>query len=553
MRQLRFVNYLSEKTAAKSLFCLAAIAAAHLSYINNGFVWLDHGDIEQGRAIIPLSKWWLAFAGSFADTGFYRPMVTLLHSMDASLWGINAPGFHFTSIALHCAAAMAAPFFIGSFFPLSSRERGIITLVFGLHPVAVLPAGYISFRSETLLALFTFSAVALYGKVRSGGKAFHLLPLFFATACACFSKETAFFYLPSFFLLWEITRWLNHQPAQDKRSGGIKGFLPAVLTAAAGLGSVFCLRWGAMPVQWCITPVPMPLLESIGTRLVVLGKHLVNLVSPLLPPFSDAVSQSSILQPAALCVAITIGVVVFMTVKAGFRSPGTVTVFLFAVCLFPALDLVPLPRFYSPHYAYLAVAPLAAGVVLIARKLSGLGRQVATGSWFLVVVWIIAMGAGTIHAGKRFQSDLTLFAPEVGTDPRFSEGWFYVGNYYRVNGDLNAADTAYDNGLAPAPETVRFFDRMEFLINKSSIAVQRNDLPAADSLMLIAQACSPGALQPDIAYIRADIAARRGDYDAVIALLSSNENNLLRQEARRLLDWAVQRKNSTRHAAFLKQ
>lgn len=536
MRQLRFVNYLSAKTAAGPLLCLAAIAAAHLSYINNGFVWLDHGDIEQGRAVIPLSKWWLAFAGSFADTGFYRPLVTLLHSIDASLWGINAPGFHCTSLALHCAAAMAAPFFIAPFFPLSSRERGFIALVFGLHPLALLPAGCISFRSESLLALFTFSAVALYAKVRTRRTAVLLLPLFFATACACFSKETAFFYLPSFFLLWEITRSIHHQPAPDKRSGGIKGFLPAVLTAAAALGSVFFLRRGAMPVEWCITPVPMPPLEGIGTRLVVLGKHLVNLVSPLLPPFSDAVFQSSILRPTALFVALVIGAAVFMAVKAGFWSPITVTVFLFAVCLFPALNLLPLPRFYSPHYAYIAVAPLAAGVVLITRKVSVPGRPFAIGFRFLAVVWILAMGVSTIHAGKRFQSDLTLFAPEVKRDPRFSEGWFYVGNYYRVNGNLNAADSAYDNGLAPAPGSVRFFDRMEFLINKSSIAVRRNDLPGADSLMLLAQACSPEAMQPDIAYIRADIAARRGDYAAAFALLSSNKNSLRRPEARRLLD-----------------
>jgi tetratricopeptide (TPR) repeat protein len=149
------------------------------------------------------------------------------------------------------------------------------------------------------------------------------------------------------------------------------------------------------------------------------------------------------------------------------------------------------------------------------------------------------MGVSTIHAGNRFQSDLTLFAPEVKRDPRFSEAWFYVGNYYRMAGNLNAADSAYDSGLAPAPGVIRFFDRTEFLINKSNVAVRRGDLAAADSLMRIAQSGAPDALQPDIAYIRADIAARRGDYDAVIALLSTNENNLRRPEARRLLDRAL--------------
>ena len=472
---------LFKKTAAWYFVCLAAIAAAHLLYINNGFVWLDHGDIEQGRAIIPLSRWWLAFTGSFADTGFYRPLVTLIHGFDALLWPAFAPGFHCTNLGLHCAAAMAAPFFIASFFPLSCNERGIIALIFGLHPLAALPAGCISFRSESLLALFTFIAVTLYGKARSGGKALYPLPLFFITVCACFSKETAFFYIPSFLLLWEITRSIFNRRcrAPEKKHDEMRKFLPAALTVAAALGSVFILRRIAMPVQWCITPVSMPPLESIGTRLAVLGKHLVNLALPFMPPLSDAVSPCGIAQPMVLGVALIIGIAAVMTVKMGLRSPASITVCLGAICLFPALNVLPLPRFYSPHYAYLAVAPLAAGVVLAGRKITGLGPRAANALRFIVVIWIIVTGVTTFLGGKRFQSDQTLFLPEVKKDLRFSEGWFYVGNYYRAAGNLNAADGAYDSGLAAAPGCIRFFDRMEFLINKSSIAVRRNDFGAA--------------------------------------------------------------------------
>jgi hypothetical protein len=417
MGQPRFFNHFPGKSIAASLFCLAAIVTAHLTYIHNGFVWLDHGDIETGRALIPLSHWWSAFAGPFADTGFYRPLVTLLHSIDASLWGINAPGFHCTNIALHCAAALAAPFFITAFFPLSLRERIIIALVFGLHPIAMLPAGGISFRSESLLALFTFSAVALYAKARSGGKAVYLAPLFCMTAGTCFSKETAFFYCPSLLLLWEMARWLHGGRPSNGKSGEIKRLPLPALTVAAALAAVFCLRWRAMPAPWCISPVSMPLLEGIGTRLFVLGMHLVNLVNPMTPPFCDVVDRCNMLRPAALCVVFIIGAVVYLGLRAGFRSPASVTAALIAISLFPALDLAPLPRFYSPHYAYLAVAPLAAGVVLSVRAISGLGRLFANGCGLLLLGWIAAMGVGTMQAGKRFQSDLTLFCARSQAGP----------------------------------------------------------------------------------------------------------------------------------------
>ena len=539
MRSLRLVKYLPEKAAAWCLLCLVAVAFAHLSFIPNGFVWLDHGDLEQGRALIPLSRWYSAFTASFADTAFYRPLVTVLHAVDAFLWGIHATGFHCTNIALHCGAAIAAPFFIASYIPLSVRRRCFIAAVFGLHPLAVLPAACISYQSESLLALFTFLAVTLYSKVRARPTWPHGILLLCITACACFSKETAFFYLPSLLLLWEIVRGFGRSSASHEKQGTAHSFLIAVGTVAVALGSALALRLVVMPMQWCITPVHMPPLESVGTRVVVIGKHLLNLISPLPPALSDVVAKCSITQPLALGTAGAIGAIFFAMVRAGIRSGAAVMVALVVVLLFPALNLMPLPRFYSPHYAYCAVAPFAACVMFLYRRLSGIGKPMAGGIRFLIFLWVLVMGVGTMSAGYRFQSDQTLFTPEVRRDPRFSEGWFYLGNFYRRTGNLDAADSTYNQGLAPAPGCIRFFDPMEFLINKSAIAVQRGKYAAADSLMQIAQADAADALQPNIAFIRADIAARRGDFAAVIALLSNEQYNARNAEARRLLDWAL--------------
>ena len=35
---------------------LIVIFILHISYINNGFTWLDHGDIESGRTILPIYR-----------------------------------------------------------------------------------------------------------------------------------------------------------------------------------------------------------------------------------------------------------------------------------------------------------------------------------------------------------------------------------------------------------------------------------------------------------------------------------------------------------------
>jgi tetratricopeptide (TPR) repeat protein len=123
----------------------------------------------------------------------------------------------------------------------------------------------------------------------------------------------------------------------------------------------------------------------------------------------------------------------------------------------------------------------------------------------------------------------------VAADPRFSEGWFYLGNYYLANGDMRKAWNTYDRGVHNAPGCIVLFDKPEFLINQSFAAAQCNDFYRADSVMRIAQQCSPAGMQSDIAYIRAYIAKSLFENDTVIALLAGKEENLQRPEACRLL------------------
>src|SRR3989338_4340814 len=104
-------------------FVLLAVFLFYLSYINNGFTWLDHGDIERGRAIIPITNLKDAFFTRFGQTGFYRPVVTIINSIDFALYGLWAHGFHLTNVILHTAVSGAAVLFIGVFFPLTFYEK----------------------------------------------------------------------------------------------------------------------------------------------------------------------------------------------------------------------------------------------------------------------------------------------------------------------------------------------------------------------------------------------------------------------------------------------
>jgi hypothetical protein len=553
----------SSKDLPIGLLCMAVIIAVHGTYIANGFIWLDHGDIEDGRAIIPLSQWMNAFVTPFAATGFYRPLVTLLHSLDAAIWNSWAPGYHCTNLALHAAAAFAASLFLGCFVPLSRLERWAVVLAFGVHPVAILPTGCISYRSEPLMALFSFIAVWSYANARRDGKIGWFAAIFLSTAFACMAKETAFFYIPSFILLWEFIQIRLSARQQtgattDHENGSLFGGTvregtkrwPAVIVAAAALGAVFYLRHHALPLTWRITPVALPPLQGVATRLSVIARHLVNLVSPLPPLFSDAVTIVGVQYLLAGIGAIALGAILLLKFRRRFPFQVMTMAMLIAIELFPALNIVPLPRFFSPHYAYLAVAPAAGAAILLTRTIRRVFRPgIAYGFCLLWLCWGLAAGVSTIRSGKRFKSDLTFFTPEVQKDRRFLEAWFYLGNYHLDNSEYGKAWNDYEQGVQSGPGFIAFVDRPQVLVNQAGAAMQLNDLSSADSVLRLAMDCSPPAWQRVIASNRAFIAGRRGDYGAVIALLAGKEEYLQFPEPCLILADALRHSGQEKEAA----
>lgn len=113
---------------------LLAGLLVHLPYIDNGFTYQDHGDIEAGRAVRPLSSIHHTLFEPWGDTAYYRPLVTAAHSLDHALWGLWAPGYHVTNLALHLAFVAGVWLFAGRFAGLGVSGRTIAALVAAVHP-----------------------------------------------------------------------------------------------------------------------------------------------------------------------------------------------------------------------------------------------------------------------------------------------------------------------------------------------------------------------------------------------------------------------------------
>jgi tetratricopeptide (TPR) repeat protein len=501
-----------KKNAVLSLvFLLGLIFLLHISYIPNGFTWLDHNDIENGKAILPLTALKQMVMTNFASTGFYRPLITFLHSSDAAMFKTFAPGYHFTNVLLHLTIAFAAPYFLSLFFKLNTFERLFMTLLVGIHPLGILPTGQISYRPELVFTLFTFMAVFFHVKARTEKRIKYIFFSCISFLLGLLSKETAIVLIPALLIFWEII--------QRREQKETSRFILSLYGVEFFIFSVYLfLRSNALPRLWESRAVPLLFPEAIATRLYAFGKLLLSFLNPFQPSLSDATPIVKFQDPLVLLTILILGIIAFAIHKFSWDSNWGKTLILFLLFLTPALNIIPLPRFQSPHYGYSAIALFSMVIILLFRMLKS--HHYRTFYQVAISLWVIIMISSLFFAGFRFKTDYTLFAPEVQKDNHFLEAHFYLGNYYLQNNQLDLAEESYNAILHTQPNIIAFHDRRGAIVNLATVKIAQNKTAEAEKLISQVAKDSPKSLLATIAYNRSLSAAQKKDYRQVVLLLS---------------------------------
>jgi tetratricopeptide (TPR) repeat protein len=235
---MRSLTALGRRRLLAACVVVAAVGAAYLNTLGNGFVGDDHIYIEANPFVSePRSLRVLAdpryYLGAHEVLAGSRPIFLASLVADRAFWGARPAGFHLTNAALHAAVSvevLAVAAAVG--LPLSAAVTA--GLVFGLHPVATEAVDCISFRTDPLAALFVLAGLLGYLECRRRD-----LPLWGAAAAAAallpglLSKETALA-LP---VLVALAEWyLPPAPGLGRRLG-------AALGAQAAVGAAFLGFW----------------------------------------------------------------------------------------------------------------------------------------------------------------------------------------------------------------------------------------------------------------------------------------------------------------------
>lgn len=489
------------------VFLIIAIAVVvHASYIPNGFTWLDHNDIEQKRAVLPIEQIYKAFVTPFGETSFYRPLVTVANSVDSALYGSWAPGYHLTNVLLHVGVVLLTPLFLAVFFNVTRRERLWGMLIVGLHPASILVVGSTTQRQELLVTMLIMLTLIFYRRARVGGKRQDVIFTMAGLVGALSSKETALVLIPALVIVDEFFNKFS------KKAGAKVWIIGAGIMAAYAV-----LRMKVVPKIWGTGWGELSIVEHIATRLGLAGKWVLLLASPFKPNFSDAVRMLDLTNGYVWIVIVLLAVVGVIIWRTGVRSNLGKAMLVTLILLTPGLNIIPVPRVGSPHYGYLPALGLAGIVVVLLGKLEK-GRSLAS---IVLGVWLGIAAMTVFRAGFQFKNDETLFGPEVAEDQNFYEGHYYLGNYYVQKRNLDEAEREFELGLADNPAVLAFRNRWPMVVNLAGVKLEKGKLDEAEALYTSVEKEVPAGVKNYLRFNRAVIANEKKDYQEVVRLLSA--------------------------------
>ncbi len=497
---------------------LLAAVLPRVPALSGGFIWLDHTHLEGGQALVEPGAWFSAFTHGFAGTGFYRPLVSLSLSLDAAI-APTAFFFRTMTLAWHAMASLMV-LLVSGVFGLSRKARLGAALLFAVHPVSGLVSNAIAFRSESMLAVSLLALLYAHAKKKPVLAGFALL-------CAVFTKETGAVLGPLFVISLEVLNQIDRTSIRTRTARRISLWMAEALfwAAAISLRAIYAPAWRGSFESLSGS-------QALGTRLATLGKSLGVLAFPFDTHICDAFPVTELLAPAALLGAI--GAVGLAALCWQRRAPS----WLLVLSLLPSLSLVPLTRFWSPHYLYV---PLAFASIQACSFFAQMGQRAVLAGGLLILLW-----AGLCFQDSfRYRSDVALFAPEVEHEPRCREAHFYLADSARLAQDWGAAADHLERSLKSDPGMLSYVDRAAALENLGAVEWRQQRWQEAKSTWSVALAEAKDPMRKrQITHNLAVLALSRGNAAEALSLLEAEcqrtdalpESLLVQKQALKMLN-----------------
>jgi tetratricopeptide (TPR) repeat protein len=458
--------------------------APGLSILDAPFVYDDKVEILGNRAIRIFEDW-----RSILGYNVSRPLLMLSYAADFHRGLADPTPYHWTSLAVHALAMLAALGLAESVARLAGASRpllraAVVVALWAIHPMATESVTYLTGRSEALCGLFTFAALGAWCRAllaeRQGesGLLWRVLGLvgFFGAAA---SKEVAAM-VPVAMVVLELALAPHEGLRARVRAVRWWTLLPAALLIAVAIYLRASTADQLLPRE-VERPLPTQLTTSVEVWRHYLRLWLLPVGQTILHDQPD-VALASLRGAGAWAGWLAMGGAVGLALR---KRPAAGAALLCAgLFLVPSTSVVSLKEHMAEHRAYQTGFWLFLGLALLPRRVEP--GKVLPG----VAVLVGMLGTATGLRNQVWRSELALWQEAAVRNPESREAWYGVGDAARFARDCSTAIPAYEKVVELAP------DYLDAWNNLGICRAQLGDAEGAKEAWL-------GALQQRPSYCRA--------------------------------------------------
>jgi tetratricopeptide (TPR) repeat protein len=416
---------------------LAVTLLAFAPALDNGFQvgWDDQLNFLENPGYRGLGWSQLRWMWTTPHLGHYIPVTWMTLGLDHALWGMNAAGYHLTSLLLHAANALLVYLCALRLFAIARPAAGATgravaaaaaALLFAVHPLRVESVAWATERRDVVSGLFALLAVLAYlravhdGQPRATPRPGWYAASLLAFVLALLSKSIVVT-LPVVLLVLDVYP-LRRLPGPDGLAGAatrrvVAEKAPYFVLSVVATGVAF---WAIVRGARMLAPGEIGLVERVAISVYSLAFYLWKLLVPLdLSPLYELRLPVDPLAPRIFGAAAFVLALAALAVLLRRRWPALAAAgAVYAITLFPVLGLLQNgPQIAADRYTYLACLgwPLLIGGALLALPDRGPRPWIA-------LLTIVALAAVTLAPLTRAQAgvwrdSVTLWRHAIRLDP----------------------------------------------------------------------------------------------------------------------------------------
>ena len=402
--------------------------------------------------------------------GHWTPATWVTFGADYLLWGMDARGYHLTSLVLHAATA------VGLYLVTLRLLRASVTgsdralrlgalaaaLVFAIHPLRVETVAWMTERRDVTSAFWLMLTVLAYleAAAATGARRRWWLAGSLAAYALAGASKAIVMTLPVILVLLDVyplgrlgASWRDWV-APKARPVWREKIPYALLAVGTAAMAIYAQRGFAEDLG------AQPLASRIAVAFYGLAFYVWKTLVPW--PISPLYQMPARVDPTAVPMLAAAGVVVAISgVLFWFRRrwPAGLAVWLsYAVLLAPVSGLTQSgPQLVAARYSYLSClgfAVLLGGLVvwLARRAEAGAGRGWARAGGAVLIATLVGLGALTWQETWIWRDSETLWSYVVAVEPSAPIGHNNLGFVYLNQGRLDEAEREIAIALRLSPE-----------------------------------------------------------------------------------------------------